>query len=259
MNEINIYKFDNNIKVHYTKRKVSLPKNYCYSIEEHWESILKAGKKFFRGDVFTITNIGRKDKDVIISVEQTDYAHFLYTIHRGQYGKYDCKVIYTSVLVETSDGKFAIGIMGKDTCTPEKLQLAGGGIDKEDINGDMLDLEHNIKKEISEELGIDINDKYIVKGFKPYLLKDGGKTNFLSAIFKLDLAIDADEFKDKFNKYNNSLIEQGISPELSSLLMLDADQHEIENFINSNFRETDENLIPTLKAAVGLVHVKTLF
>lgn len=257
MKEIHIYKFDNNVKVHYTNKRVSLPKEYREKMEMYWNSLLKEGKKFFRGDVFTITDISCQYKNIIISVELTDYAHFLYTIHKGVFEEYDCRVIHTSVLVETSDGKFVIGVMNKDTFAPQKLQFIGGGIDKDDINGELLDLEHNIRKEIGEELGVDTTDENIVKDFRQYFLKDGGKSNFLSAIFKLDLEIDEAELMDRFHRYNQELISQGISPELSSLEIIKADPNSVENFINSDLREKDENLIPTLKVAAGLSSVKS--
>lgn len=256
MKEINIYKFNNNVKVYFTNKRVSLPKNYSDSMEKYWESLLKSGKKFFRGDIFTITNITYCGECISIYVELTDYAHFLYTMHKNVFDENDCRVIHTSVLIETSDGKFVIGVMNNDTYAPEKLQFIGGGIDKDDLDESLLDLEHNIRKEISEEIGLDTANKDIIKDFTPYVLKDGGKSNFISAIFKLDLNIDEDELMDRFKSFNEGLIQQGISPELRSLLLIKAEQDSVECFINEDLREKDENLIPTLKAAVGLYKVK---
>jgi len=53
---------------------------------------------------------------------------------------------------------------------------------------------------------------------------------------------------EKFQTYNQGLISNGISLELSSLVLIKADK----NFINNDIRQKDGNLIPTLKAAVGL-------
>lgn len=258
MKEITLYEFNNNVKVCYKNKKVSLPKDYSDNVEIYWNSLLKNGKKFFRGEVFTITNISRYSESLFINVELTDYAHFLYTLYKNEFNEHDCRVIHTSVLVETSDGKFVIGVMSNDTFAPQKLQFIGGGIDKADINGEILDLEHNICKEISEELGLDIRDKSIIKDFRPYLIKDGGKTNFLSAIYKLDLWINGDELMDRFERFNQGLIIKGINPELNSLVLIRAEQNSVVNFINSDTRKKDENLIPTLKSAVGLYDVREL-
>lgn len=57
MKDINIYKFNNNVKICYSDEKISLPKDYSDAVEAYWNSLLKSGKKFFRGEVFTIKNI----------------------------------------------------------------------------------------------------------------------------------------------------------------------------------------------------------
>jgi hypothetical protein len=258
MNEIRLYSFDDNVKVYFNQRKIALPKTYRDGCEAHWESLLKNGKKYFRGDIFTICDVKQDGEGIAIHVELTDYAHFLHTIHKNVYEEHDCRVIYTSVLVETADSKFVIGIMGEDTFAPQKLQLFGGGIDKGDLKGNEIDLGHSAKKEIAEELGIEVNDNKIVKRFRPYLLKEGGRSNFYSAVFKLDLTIDAKEISDRFSKYTQKLILEGIKPELDSLLFVTAEQKAIENHIINHAGEKDENLIPVLEAALGLFPVKEL-
>jgi len=250
--DINIYKFDNNVIVYYTNKRVSLPEEYKGEVEKYWKLLLQSGKKFFRGDIFTVTSIKKCSKYIEIFVELTDYAHYLYTIHKNTYSENDCRIIYTSVLIETSDEKLVLGKMNIDTAAPQKLQFVGGGIDKDDINGNIIDLVHNVKKEVLEELGINTDDKDIIKEFRPYLLKDGGHTNFLSVIYKLDLRINEIELLNRFYRYSEELVQQGISPELSSLVLIKSDCDSINDFILNDTREKDENLIPTLKIAAGI-------
>lgn len=255
MDDITISEFNNNLKVYYTDQKICLPQAYNKKVKSYWESLLKSGRKFFNGDVFTIYNIKVNNGIINIFVCLTDYAHFLYTIHKNTYENNDCRVIHTSVLIETIDNKFAIGEMNKDTAFPFKLQFIGGGIDKGDIKGTTLDLEHNIKKEIFEELGIEIQNKSIVKSLNPCYLKSGGKRDFLSAVFKLDLLIDEDELKEILNKHNENLALKNEMQEIRSLVFLNTDRQTVKQFISENKREKDENLIPTLEAAVGIRQV----
>lgn len=255
MHEIKLYHFNDNIKVHYTGKRVALPESYRCEVERHWEHLLGIGKKFFRGDGFTITDIDIRDGCMNIITEQTDYAHFLYTIHKEDNMRYDSRVIYTSALVITSDGKFVIGEMNGDTAFPKKLQFVGGGIDRDDIDEDTINLEHNIKKEISEELGIEADDKNIVKEFKPYLLKSGGKYNFLSAIYKLELLIDKNQLVERYIKFVQELACRGENPELKNLVFVGTDPESVEEFIKRDIRQADENLVPVLEAAVGMYQV----
>lgn len=258
MSEVSLYKINNNIRVCYTGRKVILPPKYIADCEAHWLSLMEAGKKYFRGDIFTVNEVTQAQDKITLTVELTDYAHFIYTVHKNVYEENDCRVIYTSVLVETADGKYVIGVMGEDTFAPQKLQLFGGGIDKSDLKGNEFDLKHSAKKEIGEELGINTNDEKIVKRFKPYLLKTGGISNFFSVIYKLDLLIDETSLIKRFEKHNKSLIIQGIVPELSSLLFVSADMKSIGDDIINDARDKDENLIPALHAATGRYPIKTL-
>ncbi|MGH4137087.1 hypothetical protein [Clostridium sp.] len=252
MNETIISEFNNNIKIYYKNQKKSLPLVYREEVETNWDNLLINGEKFFNVDVFTIDNIEVNEDNINIFVGLTDYAHFLYTINKNTYEDNDCRVIHTSALIETNDNKFAIGEMNEGTAFPFKLQFIGGGIDKNDIKGDLLDLEHNIKKEILEELGIETADKSIVKSFKPCYLKSGGKNNFLSAIYKLDLLINEDELRVLLNNHNEALALKMEMQEIRSLIFLDTNKQAIQEFVTNDKRERDGNLIATLEASVGI-------
>ncbi len=252
MEETIISEFNDKLKVYYTNEKKSLPKEYSEQVKRHWEDILSGGKKFFNGDVFTINNIVISESSLNIFVRLTDYAHFLYTIHKNKYEENDCRVIHTSVLIQTSDNKFAIGEMNEGTAFPFKLQFIGGGIDKGDIKGDIIDLEHNIKKEILEELGIEVENKSIVKSLKPCYLKSGGESNFLSAIFKMELLVEEYELKKLLKRHNEDLASKMEMQEIRELNFLDAKKEAIVKFVSEDKRKKDGNLIATLEAAVGI-------
>lgn len=254
MNEINIYRFDGNIKVFSSGEKVSLPKDYEMGMEKHWDSEMSKRKNYFRGDIFTIQSITQTSECIKISVDLSDFAHFLYTMKRNKFSNDDCRIFYTSALIETSDGKFVIGEMHGLSAYP--IQFIGGGIDKDDLNGNAIDIEHNIRKEISEEIGIDTYDYSLVKSLKPYYLKDGGKTNFVSAIFKLDLNISEYELVQRFNDHNKCLMYKGLTPEINSLIFVSNNKESVARFLVNYSHDKDENLIATLKAAVGLYPVK---
>jgi 8-oxo-dGTP pyrophosphatase MutT (NUDIX family) len=251
-----ISKFHQEVNTYYTNENISLPKDYSDQVEKHWEELQEIGKDFFRGDVYTISKIEETNEKLDIFVSKTDYAHFLYTIHRDKFVEPDCRVIHTSVLIETVDGRFAIGEMNLGTAAPGKLQFIGGGIDKNDIKDNVFDLRHNIEKEINEEVGIDVEDKTLVKELKPYVLKSGGKDNFLSAIFKMDLLIDEGELKKILNRHNEKLISKGENPEIKSLVFLDKSKDDIEEFVKNSKRKKDKNLDATLMATVGIIPVE---
>jgi len=160
----------------------------------------------------------------------------------------DCRVISTSALIETLDGRLVLGEMISNTAAPGKLQFTGGGIDKEDIIGDCIDLRGNIKKEIFEELGIDTNNEKFVKSLEPSYLVSGGKHNFLSLVFKINLLISEKEVLDIFNSHNDILKSKQIIPEFNSLTFIHKNKTSIEEFIINDLRDKSDNIIPVLRA-----------
>jgi hypothetical protein len=39
MEKINVLKFNDNVKIHYTNKKITLPEEYIKRVESHWESL----------------------------------------------------------------------------------------------------------------------------------------------------------------------------------------------------------------------------
>jgi 8-oxo-dGTP pyrophosphatase MutT (NUDIX family) len=256
MKEVKISTFDNNINVYYTDKRICLPVEYRSRVDTHWNELIKSGKSFFNGDIFSISRIECKDDEVNIFVGLTDYAHFLYTIHNKSYSELDCRVIYTSVMIETSDEKYAIGVMNTNTAFPDKLQFIGGGIDRGDIMGGIIDLRHSIEKEINEELGIDVDDGSIVKSLQPCFLKSGGDSGFLSAIFKMELLIDENQLTAILRLHNEKTFSLGDKPEIRALVFVDKGKDSISSFIDGDRRMKDENLAAALMADSGMISIE---
>ena len=144
--------------VRFSNREVRLPKEIQSKIDAYWDEILASGKSYKRGEVFTVTRKEATEKAINILVEKTDYAHYLYCQNIDTLGEYGVHIIHTASLVDTSDGKTLIGKMGEQTARSGIHQLCGGGIDHADLKEGIFDFEHNIKKELQEELGIDVAD-----------------------------------------------------------------------------------------------------
>ena len=225
---------DKKIEVIFSNEKISLPLNIQEQIDNYWLKLLKEGKTLRRGDSFTISAIETENSKLKIEVKLTDYAHYMATFHNIIDKKYFCKIIYTAALVETLEKKIIIGEMAPNTSTPGRLQFPGGGLDKNDIEKNNINLNKNITKEIKEELGIDINCKEHVSYFKPHFLKTGGSHDFYAIIFKVELNLDQNKFIKVYNNYTETLKLKSIIPEFNSLLFLNNDPEEIVNFLRNN-------------------------
>ena len=177
-------------------------------------------------------------------VEKTDYAHYLYCQNVETLGEFGVHIIHTATLVETIDGKTIFGKMGQQTSRAEIHQLCGGGIDEDDLNDDVFDLEHNIQKELQEELGIDIQDKQRVKKFELAYLKEGGPTDKMTVVYRTELSETSEQFEEKYAYFVKSLQEKGEQPEFGSIIVLEKNTKDIAEFFAQEDLKFDEYMRP---------------
>jgi len=125
--------------------------------------------------------------------------------------------LYASALIRTSDEFLIIGEMGDRTFSPGKLQFVGGGLDRDCIKGNELDIRKCIINEIHEELGLPSDGRNIMGDVTPRYLITGGKHGFLSVVFKTKLKISRKAFKDLYERYSDVLVKKGSSPEFAKI------------------------------------------
>lgn len=236
MNAVMIKKINDDVKVIFEKKKTNLPKEIQDKVDLYWDLVNSNDRKFRRGDVFNIVTIEETNDLLKIYVELTDYAHYLYTTNNDIPEGYACRVIFTAALVKTSDNRLIFGQMAKNTSTPGRLQCAGGGIDRNDVKGNIIDLHNNIVNELYEELGIKTDDNQIVKVIKPKYLKSGGTNNFLAVIYVVELKITENEFRSIYDNYVEELLKKSQTPEFDSIVILPNNHLSIKTFLDSDVR-----------------------
>lgn len=221
-----------------------LPQDVKSKIDAYWNKLIKNGKKYKRGEVFTVTKKEYSDEKVEVLVEKTDYAHYLYCQNVDTCGKYGVHIIHTSVIVETLDGKIVFGKMSSNTSRAGIHQLCGGGIDNKDLRGDIFDLDHNIKNELNEELGIDLEDKKRITAFGLAYLKTGGPTDKIAVVYKIVLNETGKEFMKKYNDFVLQLQKKDEQAEFSDIIILDKKKEAFEKFFSKKDIKVDECMKP---------------
>ncbi|WP_010296263.1 NUDIX hydrolase [Clostridium senegalense] len=245
-----IRKIDGNVEIIYDKEYI-MPDHVREKVEAHWEELLKSGKSFTRGTVFTISNIESIGKALKVYIQSTDYAHYLYTIHNN-IEEYGCRVIYVSILVETIDSSFIIGEMACNTALPNRLQCCGGGFDDEDLIEGKIDIYNNIQRELYEELGINLYDTDIVCKAQPKYIQSGGEHNFIGLVFKVELKISEKEYIKLYKKYIKKLKMNNVVPEFKSLVFIKSDSSSVKDFFNKDKRPRADYLEELLMTEVEL-------
>lgn len=230
--------------VRFSGKDITLPLDIQKKINAYWDELMQTGKTYKRGEVFTVTKKERFEDRLEILVEKTDYAHYLYCQDVDSLGEYGVRIIHTASLVDTSDNKTIFGKMAGHTSQSEIYQLCGGGIDNEDLQNETFDFEHNIKKELLEELGIDVRDTDRVRIFEQAYFKEGGLTDKMTVVYQVSLKETAEQFLKSYGVFVENLLVGGESPEFGELVVLEKKKRFLFDFLNKKDIRLDEYVRP---------------
>lgn len=165
-------------------------------------------------------------------VAKTNYAHYLYDERVGIIQeKYKCYAPWGGIILLTNDNYLVIGEMSKETSLPYGLQIPGGGVDESDINDGIIDINLTIKRELKEEINIDINEiEYKIK-FMEYPSKTRNAYGFIG-VGMLDLT--KKELKQHFEDYKKYLTNNNLEVEFNRLIFLKKETalQELDNMSN---------------------------
>ena len=167
----------------------------------------------------SVTKFEELPDKIKLSIQKTNYAHYLFDERVGIEKQYSCYNLYSAILLETKDKYYIIGEMSEITSYPNGLQLPGGNLDQNDIqpNG-KIDIINNIARELKEELNIDLFDKNIVQEYKmQYMEIPEGERHAYASMLKGLLSITAKEMEEQYNNYKKELEQKGEEVEFVKL------------------------------------------
>lgn len=202
----------------YDNRTLNLPIEIKENIEKFWNLLIKENPNLFNGENHCVESIIEKTDYIEMKVVKTNYATYLYSERVGLPNKsFKIIHIWSGILLETKDDYYVIGEMDDTTSVPKCLQLPGGGTSDEDIKDNILDINLNLKRELKEELNLDLDDiNYEMK----YLECPSEKRSVYGflAIGKLDMT--KEELYKHFEEYKNYIEKNNLEQEFSKLVFL---------------------------------------
>ncbi|KZE69002.1 hypothetical protein AWM68_01680 [Fictibacillus phosphorivorans] len=224
---------------------VRLSPTFQSEVENFWTRF-NSDSRFTRGEVFHVDALEEKDKEIKLHLKSTDYAHYLYSVKNEPVSNEGCRVIYGAGLVETSDSYFVFGEMNKHTAYPGRLQCVGGGLSREDLQGNEFQLRISVLREMTEELGI---HKEHVTNCSPCFVKTGGTYDFITVLFYIQLDLTLNQLKERYKAFCEELMDKGEIPEFAEMITIKNEPVTIKNFINNDIRSSVDYLFPLLKKA----------
>ena len=213
-----IIKVNKSITLKFEDRKINLPNELKENIEKFWKDAVKDNPNLYNGQDYVVEKVNETENKIEMLVVKSDYSHYLYNERVGiQQEKYRCCSPWGGILLLTKDNYFVIGEMNSTTSIPYGLQIAGGGIDVADIENGAINIESNIKRELKEELNLNLEDI----DYKIEFMEDPNETRnaygFI-AIGKINQT--KDELKRYFEEYKEYLLKNDLEVEFNKLIFL---------------------------------------
>ena len=198
---------------------VVLPKDIIEKIKIFWQKQVEENPHLFNGEVWSVTKFEELEDKFRLTVQKTNYAHYLYDERVGLEGDLACYNLNGGILLETLDKKYIVGEMNETTSYPKGLQIPGGNLDQNDIKKDgSVDLIGNIARELQEELNLNLFDSSIIQSYKmQYMELPEGRRHSYSPKLKGLLKMTSEEMKDYYEKYKEYLEETNQEVEFAKL------------------------------------------
>lgn len=220
------------INLEYTGQNINLPKNLNDKIEEFWSKAIIETPSLYNGEYFSVEEAIETDNEIIMKVSKTNYAHYLYDERIGiNDEKYRCICPWSGILLITNDNYWVFGQASKKTSFPNGFQISGGGIDKKDIYNTKIDLTQNLKRELKEEMNLNLDEIDYKFQYIEYPNKRRNAFGFI-AVGKLNMS--KKELQNHFIQYCKYLKNNNIEIEFNNLIFLKKGNavKELDTYIN---------------------------
>ena len=214
-----VIKLEKDLEIVKEEGNISLPKDILEKIEIFWKKQTEENPHLFNGEVWSVTKIEELEEKIRLTIQKTNYAHYLYDERVGLDKKFACYNLNGGILLETIDKKYIVGEMDETTSYPKGLQISGGNLDQNDIKEDgTVDLIGNIARELKEELNLDLFDKNIIETYKmQYMEIPEGKRHSYAPMLKGFLKFTSEEMKKYYKDYKEYLTQTNQEVEFTKL------------------------------------------
>jgi 8-oxo-dGTP pyrophosphatase MutT (NUDIX family) len=122
-------------------------------IDAHFAKLRVAKPAMWNGEVLLLRRGDIADGLLSGAYLKTDFASFISWRDWDFPDKTVCNCFPMAAL-RSSDGAFLLGVMGAHTATAGQIYFPAGTPDPNDIDGDCVDLEHGVIRELIEETGL---------------------------------------------------------------------------------------------------------
>ena len=149
------------------------------AIDEHFRKAQAAQPALWNGRVLLACDHAIADRVMTGAYLETDFASFLAWRDWG-FADRSVRNIFPQAVLRAADGAFLLGVMADHTANPGQVYFPSGTPDLSDIDGDRVDLDGNLRRELGEETGLNADDLAVEPGWTAVL--DGPRIALLRTV-----------------------------------------------------------------------------
>ena len=139
------------------KGKLKLDEDTENKVKNYWNEIQKQTDLLHEARILVVSNVINNQANYQIELQETTFSNYMYT-KENKTG--DIKALFSAAYILTSDNCVVCELNNyyENGIQYETLNLVGGMADAEDITHGEYSSQTCLKRELKEELGIDIED-----------------------------------------------------------------------------------------------------
>lgn len=122
-------------------------------IETHFDTLKREKPALWNGRVFLLRDYAISGTTLSGNFFETGFAELLAWRDWG-YPDQTIHSCFAMAAIETADKGFMLGVMGEHTANPGNIYFPTGTPDAEDLDGDCVDLDKSVRRELMEETGL---------------------------------------------------------------------------------------------------------
>jgi 8-oxo-dGTP pyrophosphatase MutT (NUDIX family) len=155
------------------------------AIAENWQREIEANPALFNGQMLLQKRVGLDADGLVSEGHVISYSTFLWW--RKQTERRGGIHVYAYPVLETSDGALVAIRMGAHTANAGTVYFACGSLEPEDVIDNCCDPDHNMRREVLEETGLDLRHAEADNG---YHIAHYRRAVTLFRVFRFDLTGD---------------------------------------------------------------------
>lgn len=128
---------------------------HCVEIDANWRREIAANPALFDGRVMLFSSIVWRDDMLEATCHSGNFASFMHW--RLTRTSPLMRHMFAHAMLVAADGSLVAVRMGAHTANAGRVYFAAGSFDDDDLIGGEIDIDSNMRREVLEETGIDIN------------------------------------------------------------------------------------------------------